>query len=138
MFPAADLQPTAIDPNATTRTLAKKKTVVSALTSTTPVKITLGVVIGALVSLGVWGWDRLDRRVDGKADAEALNKAMETLKADSAVLTDHEKRLIELRTRREIDDRETAEFRGRYQADQAEVKASLRRIEDAMMQRGRP
>lgn len=113
------------------------RTTMAVLSQSTTVKVSAGVVVGGLITAGGWAWNGLDDRIKSKADAQALQDAVSQLHSMNVGLTDHEKRLIELKTRREVDDRETTEFRLRYASDQAEVKASLRRIEDFMMREKR-
>jgi hypothetical protein len=127
----SDAAPTAIEPKTN-----RVRTTMAVLSQSTTVKVSAGVIVGALVSAGVWAWDGLDGRIKAKADAVVLEDTVRRLEGMSSGLTDHEKRIIELKTRREIDDRETAEYRSRDAADKAEIKASLRRIEDFMMRKG--
>lgn len=103
------------------------------ITQNTQVKFTIGALAGVAIAVGGWAVNRLDAKVDAKADATALNDLVRTVADHSKRLTEEEQRAIRLETRREIDDRETADFKQRYAMDQAEIKAGIRRIEDAVL-----
>jgi hypothetical protein len=117
-------------------TTTAKRRIVS-LTQSTPFKLTIGTALGALIPLAVWFWNRLDARIDSKADARELSAALEQIAKHNERISAEEARVIELRVKREIDDRETVERDRRDANDKAEIKASLRRIEDTIMRGGK-
>ncbi len=111
----------------------------SSIGSSKTLQLSIGAFATGAISLGTYAYGRFST-VEQQA-RDASNTTIElSRKYDQhdAILTGHEKRLIEQEVLRRKDDENTSASDARHATEMAEVRASLRRIEDAILNRGRP